>query len=63
MVSGIKQLEFADVKMRDVVAKRRVAHFGRSYEYETAALASAPPIPEFLAPLRQRIAELSSVFS
>ena len=60
LVSGIEQLEFADVKMRDVVAKRRAAHFGRSYAYETAALASAPSIPEFLAPLQQRIAEFAA---
>jgi alkylated DNA repair dioxygenase AlkB len=59
LVRAIEQLEFTAVKMRDVVAKRRVAHFGRSYEYETAALGSAPPVPEFLLPLRQRVAEFA----
>jgi alkylated DNA repair dioxygenase AlkB len=59
LVRAIEQLEFAAVKMHDVVAKRRVAHFGRSYEYETAALSSAPPVPEFLLPLRQRVAEFA----
>jgi alkylated DNA repair dioxygenase AlkB len=60
LVRAIEQLKFAAVKMREVVAKRRVAHFGRSYEYETAALSSAPPVPEFLLPLRQRIAEFAA---
>ena len=60
LVRAIEQLEFAEVKMRDVVAKRRVVHFGRSYAYEIAALTSAPPIPEFLAALRQRVAEFST---
>ena len=60
LVRAIEQLEFAEVKMRDVVAQRRVVHFGRSYAYETAALTSAPPIPEFLAALRQRVAEFSA---
>ena len=59
LVRAIEQLDFTAVKMRDVVAKRRVAHFGRSYEYETAALGSAPPVPEFLLPLRQRVAEFA----
>jgi len=54
LVRAIEQLDFTEVKMRDVVAKRRVVHFGRSYEYETAALTFAPPNPEFLTPLRQR---------
>ena len=59
LVRAIEQLEFANVKMRDVVAKRRVVHFGRSYQYESAALGSAPPIPEFLASLRQRVSEFA----
>jgi alkylated DNA repair dioxygenase AlkB len=59
LVRPIEQLEFADVKMHDVVAKRRVVHFGRSYHYESAALGSAPPIPEFLASLRQRVSEFA----
>ena len=60
LVRAIEELRFAEVKMRDVVAKRRVAHFGHSYEYETAALSSAPPVPEFLLPLRQRVAEFAA---
>jgi DNA oxidative demethylase len=59
LVRAIEQLEFANVKMHDVVAKRRVVHFGRSYQYQTAALGSAPPIPLFLASLRQRVGEFA----
>jgi DNA oxidative demethylase len=55
LVRSIEQLGFGKVKMHDVVAKRRVVHFGRSYEYQTAVLSSAAPIPEFLAALRQRV--------
>lgn len=60
LLALIEPLEFAEVKMRDVVAKRRVVHFGHGYEYESASLTSAPPIPEFLAPLRQRVAEFAA---
>jgi alkylated DNA repair dioxygenase AlkB len=46
--------------MRGVAAKRRTAHFGRSYEFETFKLGPAPPIPEFLLPFRERAADLTS---
>ena len=59
LVTAIEQLEFAQVKMHGVTAKRRVVHFGRGYEYESAALGSAPAIPQFLLPLRQRVGELA----
>jgi len=59
LVRAIERLDFGDVKMHDVVAKRRVVHFGRSYEYQTAALTSAPPIPKFLQELRKRVAKFA----
>lgn len=60
LVNAIQQFAFAEVKMHGVIAKRRVVHFGRSYDYVTAALSSAPPIPEFLAPIRERVAKLAA---
>ena len=39
--------------MRGVVARRRVAFFGASYD---AGRTDTPPIPDFLLPLRARIA-------
>jgi len=57
---AIEQFDFSEVKMHDVVAKRRVVHFGRSYEYQTAALGPAPPMPDFLAALRHRVAEFAA---
>ena len=60
LLRAIEQLEFRQVKMRDVVARRRVVHFGCGYEYENATISSAPPIPEFLASLRHRVGELAA---
>ena len=60
LVRQIEQLEFSQVKMRDVVARRRVVHFGRSYDYESAALGPATPIPQFLAELRRRVSEFAA---
>ena len=59
LVRAIEQLQFSQVKMRDVVAKRRVVHFGRSYQYESAVLSSGPPIPEFLAGLRRQVSKFA----
>jgi alkylated DNA repair dioxygenase AlkB len=58
LADQIGRVEFADFEMRGVVARRRVAFFGRSYD---AAAAPVPPIPEFLFPLRERVAAFAGV--
>lgn len=60
LVTAVEQLEFAQVKMHGVIAKRRVVHFGRGCEYESAALTAAPPVPDYLLPLRQRVGEFAA---
>lgn len=59
LVSAISELQFGEIKMHGVVAKRRAAHFGRSYEYQSARVGAAPPIPDFLLLLRERIADFT----
>jgi alkylated DNA repair dioxygenase AlkB len=56
LVSHIESIEFATFEMRGVVAKRRVAFFGQSYNEGPAR-----PVPEFLFPLRQRCAAWAGV--
>ena len=58
LAAQIRVIAFSDVKMHGVVARRRTAHFGWLYGYETARIAPGPPIPEFLLPLRERVGEL-----
>jgi alkylated DNA repair dioxygenase AlkB len=60
LVNLIAGLQFSAVVMRGVAAKRRTAHFGRSYEFGSFKLGPAPPIPEFLLPFRKRAASLTS---
>jgi alkylated DNA repair dioxygenase AlkB len=55
---AIRGLEFSEVRMHGITAKRRVAHFGLVYGYETWRVEPGPPVPEFLIPLRARVAEL-----
>jgi len=51
-------IEFANFEMRGVVARRRVAFFGATYD---ASLPASGPVPEFLFALRSRIASWAQV--
>ena len=59
LADRVAQLSFAQIKMHGVVAKRRVAHFGRSYEYESGRIKQGAAIPDFFLPLRTRVAEFA----
>jgi alkylated DNA repair protein (DNA oxidative demethylase) len=61
LVDGVRDLAFAEVRMRGVVARRRTAHFGWLYGYESWRIEPGPPIPLFLLPLRDRAAALAGV--
>jgi alkylated DNA repair dioxygenase AlkB len=56
LLTAIDRLPFEEIRMHGVVAKRRAAHFGVSYEYGTGRVAEGTALPEFLEPLRQRVA-------
>jgi alkylated DNA repair dioxygenase AlkB len=56
LTEAISGLAFSDFEMRGVVARRRVAFFGLSYD-RTAA----EPLPVFLSPLRVKVAEWAGV--
>jgi alkylated DNA repair dioxygenase AlkB len=53
LVNEIADVEFSTFEMRGVVARRRVAFFGKSYD---AGSTSTPPVPAFLLPLANRLA-------
>jgi len=52
LLQQIDRLEFSDFELRGVVARRRVAFFGSSYDGNR----DSPPMPAFLFPLRERVA-------
>jgi alkylated DNA repair dioxygenase AlkB len=56
LLAAIAHVAFADFEMRGVVARRRVAFFGQSYDGMKAA-----PLPAFLWPLRTTIAQWAGV--
>ena len=58
LVAHIDRVEFSNFEMRGVVARRRVAFFGRSYDQGSAP---ARPMPDFLFDLRARAAQWAGV--
>jgi alkylated DNA repair dioxygenase AlkB len=60
LAEAIAHVEFSTFEMRGVVARRRVAFYGQSYD---AGDATARPLPAFLLPLRDRVAEWARVDS
>ncbi len=56
LVAAIGRVTFVDFELRGVVARRRVAFFGESYDRGAAA-----SIPAFLLPLRAAVAEWARV--
>jgi alkylated DNA repair dioxygenase AlkB len=56
LLDAIARVAFSAFEMRGVVAKRRVAFFGESYDR-----GEAQPLPGFLLPLRERIAAWARV--
>jgi alkylated DNA repair dioxygenase AlkB len=56
LLEAIADVTFSDFEMRGVVARRRVAFFGQSYDRVAAG-----PLPAFLLPLRATIAQWAGV--
>ena len=61
LASRLAALEFVAVTMRGQVARRRTAHFGWIYGYESWRITPGPALPGFLEPLRERAASLAGV--
>jgi alkylated DNA repair dioxygenase AlkB len=58
LATAIAGIHFAHFEMYGVVARRRVAFFGASYD---AAAPAPPPVPAFLLPLRSRLSAWAAV--
>lgn len=58
LAAEISAIEFATFEMRGVVARRRVKFYGRSYD---AVAGPEEPIPQFLHPLRARLAAWANI--
>jgi alkylated DNA repair dioxygenase AlkB len=61
LVATIAELPLAEAKYKAFTAKRRILSFGGSYDFDARELGPAPPIPDFLLPLRERVATWAGV--
>ena len=61
LIAALRALDYSRVEMRGQVARRRVAHFGWSYGYESWRIEPGPPIPDVFDGLRARAAALIAV--
>lgn len=59
LVEEIARLPFDEIRMHGVTAKRRAVHTGWLYGFQTWKVTPGPPIPEFLLPVRERVAEIA----
>jgi alkylated DNA repair dioxygenase AlkB len=58
LLAEIRRLPLEEAKYKSFTAKRRIAAYGSSYDFETNELGPAPEIPPFLLPLRNRVGNL-----
>lgn len=61
LLHAFGSLPFEEAAYREWKAKRRIVSYGGRYDFTDHALGSAPPIPGFLEPLRERVAAWAHV--
>jgi alkylated DNA repair dioxygenase AlkB len=61
LVRHIRSLPFKPFDFHGHLANRQVVGFGLRYDYERRQVLEAPPIPDFLLPLRAKVAEFAGV--
>lgn len=61
LLARLQGLAVSEARYKGWTARRRVASFGGSYDFERQRLETAAPLPEALRPLRDRVAAWSGV--
>ena len=61
LLEVIAKLPLQAARYKGYVARRRVAAFGSRYDFDELQLEPAPPVPEFLFPLRGRAAAWAGI--
>jgi DNA oxidative demethylase len=61
LLTHVRALEFGDVVMRGVTARRRVVQFGWRYSFDARALSEGPAIPGYLRQLQGIAGALADV--
>jgi alkylated DNA repair protein (DNA oxidative demethylase) len=61
LLDAIHQLEFHEMRMRGVAARRRIVDYGWKYSFESFKLSEGPAMPEFLGAVRNRCAAFAAL--
>jgi alkylated DNA repair dioxygenase AlkB len=61
LLQVIQTLPLAEAQYREWQARRRIVSYGGRYDFTHRELNEAPPVPEFLHPLRDRLADWAAV--
>jgi DNA oxidative demethylase len=61
LLTHVRALEFGDVVMRGVTARRRVVQFGWRYSFDARALSEGPAVPDYLRDLQGLAGSLADV--
>ena len=61
LIAAIEQLELHEARYKQYTAKRRIVSYGSSYDFSSNELKPAGPIPSFLHPIRERIAQWTRI--
>ena len=58
LLERLEHLDYSEVRLHGQVARRVVRHYGVGYAFESGAVSPGDPVPEWLAVVRERCAEL-----
>lgn len=61
LLARFSTLEFGEMTMRGVMARRRVIEYGWHNSFESFRMTEAAPIPDFLLPVRDRVAAFADL--
>ena len=61
LLAEIRRLPLEEAKYKSFTARRRIAAYGSSYDFETNVLGPAPEIPQFLLPLRTKVSRFLEI--
>ena len=56
LLQEIERLPLQEAHYKQFIAKRRTLSYGAQYDFDSNTLSAAPPLPEFLMPLREKVA-------
>jgi alkylated DNA repair dioxygenase AlkB len=56
LLEVIRELPFEEAKYKQYTAKRRTVSYGSQYDFGASRMLDAPPLPQWLFPLRNRVA-------